>query len=82
MRHVKDTTVPTTPSRLRNCLKLGRSISAPVSQRRRFAREQMDAWVKERGVILIGVDLDESPMVYRRLPEVLAETFQHNQNPA
>jgi tRNA-splicing ligase RtcB len=42
----------------------------------------MDAWVKERGVILIGVDLDESPMVYRRLPEVLAETFQHNQNPA
>jgi hypothetical protein len=42
----------------------------------------MDAWVKERSVILIGVDLDESPMVYRRLPEVLAEAFRHNQNPA
>ena len=53
-----------------------------MSQRRRFAREHMDAWVKERGVILIDVDLDESPMVYRRLPEVLAEAFRHNQNPA
>ena len=25
----------------------------------------------ERGVTLIGADLDESPMAYRRLPEVL-----------
>jgi hypothetical protein len=41
----------------------------------------MDAWVKERGIILIGVDLDESPMACRRLLEVLAEAFRHNQNP-
>ncbi|MFZ0672358.1 MAG: RtcB family protein, partial [Pseudolabrys sp.] len=36
-------------------------------------RAEMDAWLKSRGVTLIGADLDESPMAYRRLPEVLAE---------
>jgi tRNA-splicing ligase RtcB len=41
--------------------------------KRRFTREQMDQWLKDRGVILIGADLDESPMAYRRLPEVLAQ---------
>ena len=41
--------------------------------KRRFTREQMDMWLQERGVTLIGADLDESPMAYRRLPEVLAE---------
>lgn len=40
--------------------------------KRRFGREEMDAWLKERGVLLIGADLDESPMAYRRLPNVLA----------
>ncbi len=38
----------------------------------RFTREEMDAWLAERGVLLRGGDVDESPMVYRRLPEVLA----------
>ena len=33
----------------------------------------MDQWLAERGVTLIGADLDESPMAYRRLPEVLAQ---------
>ena len=32
----------------------------------------MDAWLRERGVTLLGADLDESPMAYRRLPDVLA----------
>ena len=41
--------------------------------KRRFTREQMDSWLQERGVTLIGADLDESPMAYRRLPEVIAE---------
>jgi tRNA-splicing ligase RtcB len=41
--------------------------------KRRFARAEMDAWLAERGVTLIGADLDESPMAYRRLPEVLAQ---------
>jgi len=41
--------------------------------KRRFTREQMDAWLQKRGVTLVGADLDESPMAYRRLPEVIAE---------
>jgi len=40
--------------------------------KRRFTREQMDRWLKDRGVTLIGADLDESPMAYRHLPEVIA----------
>jgi tRNA-splicing ligase RtcB len=40
--------------------------------KRRFARAEMDEWLKTRGVTLIGADLDESPMAYRRLPDVLA----------
>jgi tRNA-splicing ligase RtcB (3'-phosphate/5'-hydroxy nucleic acid ligase) len=40
--------------------------------KRRFSRAEMDAWLQSRGVMLIGADLDESPMAYRRLPEVLA----------
>jgi tRNA-splicing ligase RtcB len=38
----------------------------------RVTPEMMQAWVKEKGVILRGGGLDESPHVYRRLPEVLA----------
>ncbi len=41
--------------------------------KRTFKREQMDAWLRERGVLLAGGDLDESPMARRRLPEVLAQ---------
>jgi tRNA-splicing ligase RtcB (3'-phosphate/5'-hydroxy nucleic acid ligase) len=33
----------------------------------------MEDWVRQRGVILRGGGVDESPHVYRRLPEVLAE---------
>ena len=36
-----------------------------------FTRHQMDAWLKERGVTLVGGDVDESPMAYRRLDDVL-----------
>lgn len=35
------------------------------------SQEMMQEWVKEKGVILRGGGLDESPHVYRRLPEVL-----------
>lgn len=34
--------------------------------------EMMRTWVKKKGVVLRGGGLDESPHVYRRLPEVLA----------
>ena len=39
---------------------------------RTFTRPQMDEWLTARGVMVSGGDLDESPMAYRRLPEVLA----------
>jgi len=38
----------------------------------RVSPEMMHSWVREKGVILRGGGLDESPHVYRRLPEVLA----------
>jgi tRNA-splicing ligase RtcB len=38
----------------------------------RFTREQMDEWMRRKGIMLHGGDVDESPMVYRRLSEVLA----------
>src|SRR5256886_7904133 len=40
--------------------------------KRRFTRAEMDAWLQSRGVTLIGGDLDERPMAYRRLPDGLA----------
>ena len=36
-----------------------------------FTRHQMEEWLRERGVTLIGGDVDESPMSYRRLDDVL-----------
>lgn len=36
-----------------------------------FSRDQMNVWLKTRGVVLRGGDIDESPMAYRRLNEVL-----------
>ena len=39
---------------------------------RTFTRTQMDEWLQARGVMVAGGDLDESPMAYRRLPDVLA----------
>ena len=38
----------------------------------RVTPEMMREWVGRKGVILRGGGLDESPHVYRRLPEVLA----------
>jgi tRNA-splicing ligase RtcB len=38
----------------------------------RVTPEMMEEWVKQRGVVLRGGGLDESPHVYRRLPDVLA----------
>jgi tRNA-splicing ligase RtcB (3'-phosphate/5'-hydroxy nucleic acid ligase) len=39
--------------------------------KRRFTREEMAEWLTRKGVTLIGGDLDESPMAYRRLSDVL-----------
>ncbi len=38
----------------------------------RVTHKEMHHWVDGRGVVLRGGDLDESPQVYRRLPDVLA----------
>lgn len=40
--------------------------------KRRFARQEMEDWLRTRGVTLLGADLDESPMAYRRLDAVLS----------
>lgn len=40
--------------------------------KRRFTKPEMDAWLQRRGVALVGADLDESPMAYRRLDDVLS----------
>lgn len=39
--------------------------------KRTVEQESMDDWLAERGVVLRGGDLDESPQAYRRLPDVL-----------
>jgi tRNA-splicing ligase RtcB len=38
----------------------------------RVTPEMMHRWISEKGVILRGGGLDESPQAYRRLPDVLA----------
>jgi tRNA-splicing ligase RtcB len=47
--------------------KTGEVISAG-----RVSQHAMQAWIRTRGVTLLGADLDEAPQVYRRLPDVLA----------
>ena len=37
-----------------------------------ITRQQMNAYVKERGIVLRGADTDEAPQAYKRLGEVLA----------
>jgi tRNA-splicing ligase RtcB (3'-phosphate/5'-hydroxy nucleic acid ligase) len=39
----------------------------------RVRHDEMQAWLRAKGVHLIGGDLDEAPQAYRRLPDVLAE---------
>jgi len=50
----------------------GRGARARVVRPGRVTPEMMDAWMRERGIVLRGGGLDESPHVYRRLPEVIA----------
>jgi tRNA-splicing ligase RtcB (3'-phosphate/5'-hydroxy nucleic acid ligase) len=56
----------------------GRSVKDPATGKRmrmqgRVRHDEMQAWLREKGVHLIGGDLDEAPQAYRRLPEVLAQ---------
>jgi tRNA-splicing ligase RtcB (3'-phosphate/5'-hydroxy nucleic acid ligase) len=43
-----------------------------VKERGAISTEMMRDWVRDKGVVLRGGGTDESPHVYRRLPEVLA----------
>lgn len=54
-----------------------------VLSRKRAKREldkgKVEAWLRDKGVVVRGGDLDEAPQAYRRLPDVLAaqgETIQ------
>lgn len=40
--------------------------------KRRFTKAEWHTWLNDRRVTVVGGDLDESPMAYRRLPDVLA----------
>lgn len=43
-----------------------------VQKAPRVDRGEWEAWLADKGVTLIGADLDEAPQAYRRLDEVLA----------
>jgi tRNA-splicing ligase RtcB (3'-phosphate/5'-hydroxy nucleic acid ligase) len=45
--------------------------SGKVLSRGAVSPEMMHGWIREKGVVLRGGGLDESPHVYRRLPQVL-----------
>ncbi len=56
----------------------GRYKRNPITKRKERLPGKVDftewqQWIGERGVTLIGGDLDEAPQAYRRLPDVLAE---------
>jgi tRNA-splicing ligase RtcB len=58
-------------SRTQAAGKRNRRTGAVISPGR-VTPEMMQAWISEKGVILRGGGLDESPHAYRRLPEVLS----------
>jgi tRNA-splicing ligase RtcB len=55
----------------------GRTKKDPETGKRvrlpgRVRHDEMQAWLRQKGVHLVGGDLDEAPQAYRRLPDVLA----------
>jgi tRNA-splicing ligase RtcB len=55
----------------------GRSKKDPETGKRirlpgRVRHDEMQEWLRAKGVHLVGGDLDEAPQAYRRLPDVLA----------
>ena len=55
----------------------GRFVKDPATGKRmrqpgRVRHDEMQAWLRGKGVRLIGGGLDEAPQAYRRLPDVLA----------
>jgi tRNA-splicing ligase RtcB (3'-phosphate/5'-hydroxy nucleic acid ligase) len=55
----------------------GRYVKDPETGKKlrrpgRVRHDEMQAWLRDKGVHLLGGDLDEAPQAYRRLPDVLA----------
>ncbi len=50
----------------------GKFKKGVVKQKGLVTRQMMSEWVKAKGVVVRGGDVDESPQAYRRLPDVLA----------
>lgn len=55
----------------------GRFVKDPVTGKKerqpgRVRHDEWQKWIGDKGVTLIGADLDEAPQAYRRLPDVLA----------
>src|SRR6266568_4362905 len=55
----------------------GRFVKDPETGKKlrqpgRVRHDEMQAWLRNKGVHLVGGDLDEAPQAYRRLPDVLA----------
>lgn len=55
----------------------GRFVKNPETGKKerqpgRVRHDEWQKWIGDRGVTLIGADLDEAPQAYRRLPDVLA----------
>lgn len=48
----------------------GRNLSRSQAKKT-FSKEDMDAWLEQSKITLRGGDLDESPMAYKRIEEVL-----------
>ncbi|RVT96272.1 RtcB family protein [Rhodovarius crocodyli] len=63
---------PASQAALRSTIHGAGRVHGRREAHRRFTREQMLDWLRERDVLVHGGDVDESPMAYRRLPEVLA----------
>src|SRR5712692_6987626 len=56
----------------------GRFVKDPQTGKKmrqpgRVRHDEMQAWLRKKGVHLLGGDLDEAPQAYRRLPDVLAQ---------
>lgn len=54
----------------------GRFVKNPETGKKerqpgRVRHDEWQAWLVDKGVTLVGADLDEAPQAYRRLPEVL-----------
>ncbi|MEA2905333.1 MAG: hypothetical protein QOI12_2720 [Alphaproteobacteria bacterium] len=69
----------------------GRLVKDPATGKKirqpgRVRHDEMQSWLRDKGVHLVGGDLDEAPQAYRRLPDVLAHhagtvTIEHTLRP-